>query len=121
MKRFGLVIISLVFLSSTIFATTPHHADLSWNASVSSGVTGYNVYRGSIAGGESGTPVNSALITGTTFSDTGVLATQTYFYVVKAFCPTCSPNLSGPSNEVSATVPADPQPAPPTGVTLTAQ
>jgi fibronectin type 3 domain-containing protein len=78
---------------------------LSWSAS--SGATGYNVYRGTTAGGESMTPL-AAGITTTRFVDTGADAGTTYFYVVTAMN---GAGPSSPSSEVSATV-SKPQPGP---------
>ena len=74
---------------------------LSWTAPVSdggSGITGYNVYRGSTAGGESATPIatNVAL---TSFTDTGRTNGVTYFYEVAAVNKV---GASPKSNEASA-------------------
>jgi len=61
-------------LSST--ARTASSVSLSWNASTDNvGVTGYEVYRGS-------TPVGSP--SGTSFTDTGLAASTSYTYTVKA-------------------------------------
>jgi len=76
---------------------------LSWGASPTSGVVGYNVYRGTTSGGESSTALNSTPINGTTFVDENVTAGTTYYYVVKSVGP--NSELSGPSNETEATVP----------------
>jgi hypothetical protein len=46
-------------------------------------VTGYNVYRGLIPGGPY-TKVNPSLISGVTYTDNGVQAGQTYYYVATA-------------------------------------
>ncbi len=80
-----------------------HQVQLSWGASSSSGVTGYNVYRGSVSGGPY-TKINSALIVGTTYSDSSVQAGKTYFYVTTAL--NGSGTESAYSNEVQATVPS---------------
>ena len=78
--------------------------NLSWSSSVGT-ITGYNVFRGTAAGGESTTPLNSTpLPVGTTsFKDTGVIAGNSYYYVVQAID---GPAASANSNEVSAMVPA---------------
>ena len=60
-----------------------HAAILSWTASTTPGVT-YNVYRATSSSGPFTTPVNLLPITGTTFTDTTVLAGQTYYYVATA-------------------------------------
>src|SRR4029077_8775896 len=58
-----------------------HDVTLNWNASVSSGVAGYNVYRGSVSGGPYAR-MNSSAVTITSYNDNGVQRGQTYFYVV---------------------------------------
>jgi hypothetical protein len=60
-----------------------HAAILSWTASTTPGVT-YNVYRAASSSGPFTTPVNLLPVTGTTFTDTTVLAGQTYYYVATA-------------------------------------
>ena len=61
-----------------------HDVGLSWTPSTTSGVVGYNVYRGTTSGGESSTPLNSTPVTGATFTDQSVTAGTTYYYVVTA-------------------------------------
>lgn len=83
---------------------TPHSVTLTWVAStVPAGappVTSYAILRGTAAGGESTTPI--ATSTGTSYTDTSVVAGTVYFYVVYA---TNSVGNSANSNEVSATIP----------------
>ena len=84
--------------------TAPQHqVQLSWGASSSSGVTGYNVYRGGVSG-RPYTKINSALVVGTNYSDSSVQAGKTYFYVTTAL--NGSGTESAYSNEVQATVPS---------------
>ena len=95
----------------TLNAVRDKFPSLSWTASTST-VSGYNVYRGIVAGGTKGR-VNTALVTTLTYRDaTAAFGTQN-FYVVEAV------NSSGvesvPSNEVSATA-VQGSPAPPTGL-----
>lgn len=59
-----------------------HSVNLSWNTSSSAGVA-YNVYRSNVSGGPYA-KVNSTPISGTSYSDTGVQSTHTYYYVVTA-------------------------------------
>jgi glycosidase len=54
---------------------------LSWTAS--SGAASYSVYRGTAAGGESGTPIASG-ITATSYTDTGLGNGTTYYYKIAA-------------------------------------
>ncbi len=83
-------------------APPPHSVDLSWNASPSPGVVGYNIYRGTVSGGPY-SKVNSTLDANTTYTDNNVTAGQTYFYVAKAVDG--NGLESGPSNEAQAVIP----------------
>ncbi|MGD1103257.1 MAG: choice-of-anchor D domain-containing protein [Terriglobia bacterium] len=85
--------------------TGSHDVFLSWTASVTLGVMGYNVYRGTTSGGESSTPLNSMPINGTTFTDENVTARATYYYVVTAVASD-DVTQSANSNEAAATVPS---------------
>lgn len=78
--------------------TPPHSVTLSWAASATTGITHYTVYRGSVSGGPY---TQIAVPTALTFTDTTVLAGQTYFYVVTASTTV----ESAKSNQVSATIP----------------
>jgi hypothetical protein len=88
-----------------------HDVILSWTASTSPGVVGYNVYRGTTSGGESTTPLNSSPVaagctstTTCTYTDATVVAGTTYYYTVTAVASN-DVTQSADSNEVSATVP----------------
>ncbi|MGH9703414.1 MAG: choice-of-anchor D domain-containing protein, partial [Candidatus Acidiferrales bacterium] len=61
----------------------PHAAVLNWTASTTRTVVGYNVYRGSTAGGPY-TKLNSSSVADLTFTDSTVVPGQTYFYVLTA-------------------------------------
>jgi len=81
-----------------------HTVSLSWTASTTSGVT-YNIYRATTSGGYNyGTPLNSAPISGTSFSDCSVTLGQTYYYVIRAVDG--SGNQSANSSEVVAAIPS---------------
>ena len=75
---------------------------LSWSAPVSDGgaaITGYNVYRGTTSGGESGTPV-ATNVSALSFTDTGLTNGTTYYYQVAALN---SAGLSPQSSQAFAT------------------
>lgn len=79
--------------SLTASGTTSSSTNLSWTASTDNvGVTGYNVYSGS-------TLVGTA--TGTTYTASGLTASTTYSFTVKA--KDAAGNLSASSNTVSVT------------------
>jgi hypothetical protein len=82
-----------------------HDVILSWTASTTAGVVGYNVYRGTTSGGPYPTELNSAPINGTTYTDETVQAGQTYYYVVTAVASN-DVTQSADSNQVSAPVPS---------------
>jgi len=82
---------------------TAHSVNLSWTASSSPNVAGYNVYRGTASGGPY-TKVNSAPVSGTTYTDTTVQPGQTYYYVVTAV--DTSNAESAYSSPVQAVVPS---------------
>ena len=114
-------------LRAAAAGATSYSAALSWTASTSAAsctspcTFGYNVYRGTTSGGENlTTPLNSSVVTGTTYSDTTVALGNTYYYVVQAVETTGGLTLtSASSNEASVTFPA--APAAPTALTATPQ
>ena len=63
-------------------ATTTHSVELSWAASTSAGIVGYNVYRAIGTGGYS--KLDSSLVTGLKYTDVTVAAGTTYKYAVTA-------------------------------------
>jgi fibronectin type 3 domain-containing protein len=80
----------------------PHSVDLSWDASQSQGVIGYNVYRRT-ASGSYGSPINGSPNATTAYTDNTVTTGQTYFYIAKAVDG--GGMESGPSNEVQVVIP----------------
>jgi hypothetical protein len=101
-----------------------HQAVLTWSPSsdgAANPTLGYNVYRGTTPGGESGTAlngttpvaVNCTSTTTCTYTDT-TITPGTWYWTVKA---TLNGTLSAASNEVSGTAAI----APPSGLTATAQ
>jgi len=90
-------------LSGTGVTAQAHSVDVSWNASSSSGVQGYNVYRGTTSGGPY-TKISPTLSATTlTFTDTAPVSGSDYFYVVTAVDG--SGTESAASNEVHVTIP----------------
>ena len=89
-------------LSAT--AVSSSQINLSWTASSSSCAVTYNVFRSTTSGFTpgSGNQVASG-VNGTSFSNTGLAASTTYFYVVEG---SNSGGTSGPSNQASATTQA---------------
>jgi hypothetical protein len=81
---------------------TSHSVGLNWQASGSSGVVGYYVYRSTVSGG-SYAKLDGSAIGGTSYTDAGVTAGTTYHYVVTALG---SDGLESPhSNQVVVSVP----------------
>ena len=78
-----------------------HSVTLNWSDSAS-GLSGYNVYR-STTSGTGYTKINSSLDGTTSYVDTAVVASATYYYVVTAVDG--SGNESAYSAQVSATIP----------------
>ena len=64
-------------------ATIQHTVALSWNASTSTSIAGYNVYRGTVSGGPY-SKINSVLDPSMSYSDSTVQSGQTYYYVTTA-------------------------------------
>ena len=81
-----------------------HYVVLSWSASTTAGVVGYNAYRGSASGGPF-SQLNSSSIGGTNYADGNVQAGQTYYYVVTAIASDGAAE-SANSNVASAAVPS---------------
>jgi len=79
-----------------------HSVNLSWTASNSSGVMGYNIYRGGTSGGPY-SKINSVLDASTLYTDTTVVDGQTYYYVTTAV--NSSNEESGYSNQTQAVIP----------------
>ena len=65
-----------------IQATADHVVELSWKASASSDVAGYNLYRS--PGGATWKKINASLIASTLYSDSTVANGSTYYYAAPA-------------------------------------
>ena len=90
-----------ISLSGTAVQPVSHSVTLNLTPN-SSNVAGYNVYRSSVSNGPY-TKLNSPLVTSTTYTDSTVLANQTYFYVGTSV--DSAGNETAYSNQVSATIP----------------
>lgn len=88
-------------VSLTLSVTAAGTANLTWNASTESDVTGYKVYRGT-ASGTYGAPLTTLLKTATSFTTTGLQTGTTYFFVITAY--DSAGNESIFSNEVSKSI-----------------
>jgi len=78
-----------------------HSVALNWNASTSTNVVGYNLYRSQISG--SGYGLVFGAISGTSITDTTVQNIQTYYYVVTAVDSNGAESVY--SNQVQAVIP----------------
>lgn len=126
--KLKLVTLAIALLGLSIGAKAQGHSvSLKWTDSTTAGAQ-YNVLRGTTAGGESATPINSTPLAAgiTAFTDASVTGGGVYFYEVVAVCPSgggCPAGVVGtsaPSNEVSVTVPTS-APLPPANLTGVAQ
>jgi hypothetical protein len=90
-------------VTGTGVAAPVYSVSLSWNASSSPNISGYNVYRRTGASG-SYVKLNGALVTPTSYLDTSVADGQTYYYETTAV--NSSGEESAPSASVKAVIPA---------------
>jgi hypothetical protein len=95
---------TITSLTGTGIPAVAHMVNLSWTASTSSRVVGYNIYRAIFSRTcSSYSKINSGLNATTTYTDTSVAGGQTYCYVTIAVD---SSNVhSGYSNAVKAVIP----------------
>jgi fibronectin type 3 domain-containing protein len=111
-KWFAGLVLALAFLAVPAHAQVEqpisitviqHTVILTWTASVTGGVVGYNVYRGSTTGGPY-TKINATTVTALTYTDSTVLAGVNYFYVATAIASDGFTE-SVYSNEYEASIP----------------
>lgn len=93
--------VSQVSYKVIIQATANHVVDLSWKASTSTDVAGYNVYRS--LDGASWKKINASLIASTLYGDSTVANSTTYYYAATAV--DISGKESGKSSSIKAIVP----------------
>lgn len=91
-----------IALSGTGAQASSHTVALTWNASTTSTVTGYNVYR-STTSGSGYEKLNSSLVSGLNYTDSNVQSAITYYYVTTAVDG--SGNESTYSNQATAAIP----------------
>lgn len=75
-------VVSQVSYKVVIQATANHVVDLSWKASTSGDVVGYNVYRG--PDGATWAKINASTIASTLYDDSTVANNTTYYYAATA-------------------------------------
>jgi hypothetical protein len=80
-----------------------HSVDLSWNASTSANIVGYNVYRAQVVSGSYSKINNGGPVASTLYSDTSVTSGMTYYYV--ATVVDSSGLESAHSNQALAAIP----------------
>lgn len=88
--------------SITVAQGTAYSVSLTWTASPSSGVAGYNVYRSTVSGNDY-TKINASPVSGLNYVDGTVLDVSTYFYVVTAV--DSAGNESNYSTQVQMVIP----------------
>jgi hypothetical protein len=83
----------------TALAATGSSGQVALTWAAASGATGYDVYRGTVSGGESTTPI-ATNVSGTTYNDSAVTNGVAYFYEVEGVN---SAGAGAPSNQATAT------------------
>ncbi len=91
-----------ITLAGTGVQQMPHSVGLTWTASVSTDVVGYNIYRGSVSGGPYSI-LDAAPVASDGYTDSTVQSAQTYFYVVRSVDNTGTESVN--SSEVQAVIP----------------
>jgi hypothetical protein len=90
------------FTASAVAIPTQHRVTLSWKASTSSNMKGYNVYRAATAGGAF-TKLNASPLATTAYTDNAVESGRTYYYVTTAV--NTNNAESSYSNQTTAVIP----------------
>ena len=90
-------------LSGTGTQASSHTVSLSWIASSSSSVVGYNIYRGTSSGGPYSTKLTSSPQPDTSFVDDSVQSSSTYYYVATAVDSDSGESVR--SNQAKAVIP----------------
>jgi hypothetical protein len=98
----GSTVLTVPILGSGV-APLAHSVAISWNASTSSGVQGYNVYRSTVSGGPYAKISSTLTAAVLAFTDLSPVSGQKYFYIVTSVDGTGTESLA--SNEVGVTIP----------------
>src|SRR5262245_6541460 len=98
----GEMLRSTMYVNVAGSTQTSRAVTLNWNASSSSGISGYRVYRGTAAGGPY-SRVTSSTLPALSYEDTNVVSGRNYYYVVTAV--TMNGTESNFSTEARAIVP----------------
>lgn len=114
-KTIVIVLLLVLSLGAAAYAQSTRPVDLSWTASTSPGVLGYNVMRATSAAGPF-TTLNTSLVTTTSYVDSTAVIGSTYTYEVTAVAAACTATTpvgtpcgsSAPSAAATTTVPAQP-------------
>ena len=91
-------------LSGTCVAGNVHTVSISWTASSSSNVVGYNVYRAATPGGPF-VKMTTSPLTGTSFTDNRVQGGQTYFYAATSVDDLGNESVFSPTTSVTVPFP----------------
>ena len=87
--------------SASITVVAPHSVALSWSPSSSTGISSYNVYRGTVGGGPYSLLTNG--VSSTSYTDSNVQSGSTYYYVTTAVDSSGAESVY--SNETQAVIP----------------
>jgi hypothetical protein len=94
--------LAVELLNGTGILSQNHSVGLSWTASTSQNVVGYNIYRGNQSGGPYA-KINPSLDSNTAYTDTSVTDGNTYYYVTTAVNSDNEESVY--SNQAQATIP----------------
>jgi hypothetical protein len=80
----GAAVTGVNFTATAVSVPVSHSVTLSWTASTSPAVVGYNVYRATTSGGPYAKVNGGACVAAMTYSDSSVTSGHTYYYVATA-------------------------------------
>jgi hypothetical protein len=91
-----------------LIGTTDSTVKLSWSPKVYHSLLGYNLYRSTVAGEHNDPPINSSVITDTVSQDTGLHATEVYYYAVSSVSTSYLEGCLSPDLEITVGRPLTP-------------